>query len=241
MSGRVAVVTGGTRGIGDAVSLSLVRAGHEVVACYRADDETAERFASSSGIPVRRFDVGDHQACAVALEAIERDVGPIGVLVNNAGVTRDGMLHKMTPERWDEVIRVNLTSVFNMCRAVVPGMRERGFGRIVNLSSVNGRAGRLGQTNYAAAKAGIIGFTKSLALENAARGITVNAVCPGYIDTDMLSDVPADVLTRVVAEIPVGRLGTSDDVARVVSFLAADEAGYITGATFDVNGGLRMD
>jgi len=241
MSGRVALVTGGTRGIGAAVSASLLHAGYRVVACYRADDETAERFAKTSGARILRFDVTDHQACVQATGSVEREVGPIDILINNAGITSDGMLHKMTPERWDEVIRGNLTSVFNMCRAVVPGMRERGFGRIVNLSSVNGRSGRFGQTNYAASKAGLIGFTKSLALENAARGITVNAVCPGYIATDMLNDMPPDVLANVVKEIPVGRLGAPADVARVAAFLAADEAGYITGASFDVNGGLRMD
>ena len=239
--GRVAIVTGGTRGIGRAVSEALKDAGHNVAATYVGNDAAANAFTADTGIPVYKFDVGDFAACAEAVARIEADLGPVEVLANNAGITRDATLHKMTHEQWSAVIDTNLSSVFNMTRAVIGGMRERGFGRIITIGSINGQKGQFGQCNYSAAKAGIIGFTKAVAQENAAKGVTVNAIAPGYIDTDMVRAVPEEVLkTRILAHIPLGRLGAPEEVARCVVFLAADEAGFITGATLSVNGGQYM-
>lgn len=239
--GRVAIVTGGTRGIGRAVSEALKDAGHTVAATYAGNDDAANAFAADTGIPVYKFDVGDFAACADAVAKIEADLGPVEVLTNNAGITRDTTLHKMTDEQWSAVIGTNLDSVFNMTRAVIGGMRERGFGRIITISSINGQKGQFGQSNYSAAKAGIIGFTKAVAQENAAKGITVNAIAPGYIGTEMVRAVPEEVLkTKILAFIPVGRLGEPEEVARCVVFLAADEAGFITGSTLSVNGGQYM-
>jgi len=239
---RVAVVTGGTRGIGRAISAALKDAGYKVAATYAGNEEAAQRFKTETGIPVFKFDVADFNACAEGARAIEAELGgPVDVLVNNAGITRDATMHRMRPEQWNEVIRTNLDSCFNMARAVIEGMRGRGFGRIVNISSINGQAGQIGQTNYAAAKAGMLGFTKALAQEGAARGVTVNALAPGYTETDMVSAVPANVLEQIVARIPVGRLGKPEEIARAVLFLVADEAGFITGSTLTVNGGQYMD
>ena len=238
--GRVALVTGGTRGIGEAICLALKEAGYTVVANYGGNDQAAQDFSARTGIAVKKFDVGDFSAVAAGIAAIEAEQGPVDVLVNNAGITRDGTLHKMTYEQWNQVIQTNLTSCFNTCRAVIEGMRARGFGRIVNIGSINGQAGQYGQVNYAAAKSGIHGFTKALAQEGAGRGITVNAVAPGYVDTDMVRAVPPEVLAKIVAKIPVGRLGKPEDIARAVLFLVADEAEFITGATLSVNGGQHM-
>jgi acetoacetyl-CoA reductase len=237
---RIALVTGGTRGIGHAVSLALKHAGYRVVATYHSHGDEARALSCTTGIHVERFDVADREACLDAVKAVERSVGPIDVLVNNAGITRDAMLHKMAGDDWDQVIATNLTSCFNMCRAVIGGMRERGFGRIVNIASINGQAGQFGQTNYAAAKAGIIGFTKALALESAAKGVTVNAVAPGYVATDMVKAVPPDAMAKVLARIPVGRLAEPDEIARAVLFLAADDNRFMTGATLTINGGQYM-
>lgn len=239
--GRVALVTGGTRGIGRAVSEALKEAGHNVVASYAGNDEAANKFKSESGIPVYKFDVGDFDACANAIRMIEGDIGPIEILVNNAGITRDRPLHKMGKEEWDAVVNTNLSSLFNMCRNVIDGMRSRSFGRIVNISSINGQKGQFGQTNYAAAKAGDLGFTRALALETASKGITVNAVAPGYIGTEMVRAVPENVLKeKILPLIPVGRLGEPEEIARCVVFLASDEAGFITGSTLSANGGQLM-
>jgi acetoacetyl-CoA reductase len=238
--GRVALVTGGTRGIGEAICLALKDAGYKVVANYAGNDQAAQAFSARTGIAVKRFDVGDFAAVAAGIGEIETEHGPVEVLVNNAGITRDGTLHKMTYEQWNQVIQTNLTSCFNTCRAVIDGMRARAFGRIVNIGSINGQAGQYGQVNYAAAKSGIHGFTKALAQEGAARGITVNAIAPGYVDTDMVRAVPREVLAKIVAKIPVGRLGKPEDIARAVLFLIADEAEFITGATLSVNGGQHM-
>ncbi|MGB8840199.1 MAG: acetoacetyl-CoA reductase [Aliidongia sp.] len=238
---RLALITGGTRGIGRAVSLAFHRAGYRVVATYVGHDEPARALIAETGIRVEKFDVGDFGACTDAVRGIERDLGPIDILVNNAGIVRDSMLHKMTEAQWHEVIATNLTSCFNMCRALIGGMRERGFGRIVNIASVNAQAGQIGQTNYAAAKAGILGFTKALALESAVKGVTVNAVAPGYVATDMVKSVPDDVMTRILAQIPAGRLGQPDEIARAVLFLAADQTGFMTGATLSINGGQYMN
>ena len=237
---RVALVTGGTRGIGEAICLALKDAGYNVVANYGGNDEAAKKFSEATGIPTYKFDVGDFAACQAAVEQIQGDIGPIEVLVNNAGITRDGTMHKMTFDQWNAVIQTNLTSCFNMSRAVIEGMRERGFGRIVNIGSINGQAGQYGQVNYAAAKSGIHGFTKALAQEGAAKGITVNAIAPGYIATEMVRAVPENVLEKIVARIPVGRLGEADEIARGVAFLVADEAGFITGSTLSINGGQHM-
>lgn len=238
---RVALVTGGTRGIGRAISIALRDAGYRVVANYGGNDEAARRFHEETGIPVYKFDVADFESCREAIARIEQEVGPIDILVNNAGITRDVTFHRMTPEQWNAVIRTNLDSMFNVTRQVIEGMRERGFGRIINISSINGQKGQIGQTNYSAAKAGVLGFTKALALENAKKGITVNAIAPGYIDTEMVRAVPQDVLEKVILpQIPVGRLGTPEEIARCVVFLAADEAGWITGSTITVNGGQYM-
>jgi acetoacetyl-CoA reductase len=237
---RVALVTGGTRGIGEAICLALKAAGYTVVANYAGNAQAAQDFSTRTGVAVKRFDVGDFAAVAAGIAEIEAQVGPVDVLVNNAGITRDGTLHKMTYEQWNQVVQTNLTSCFNTCRAVIEGMRARGFGRIVNIGSINGQAGQYGQVNYAAAKSGIHGFTKALAQEGASRGITVNAVAPGYVDTDMVRAVPPEVLAKIVARIPVGRLGKPEDIARAVLFLVADEASFITGATLSVNGGQHM-
>ena len=239
---RVAVVTGGTRGIGRAISVALKDAGYKVAATYAGNDEAAQRFKSEAGIPVFKFDVADFNACAEGIKAIEAELGgPVDVLVNNAGITRDATMHRMRADQWNDVIRTNLDSCFNMSRAVIEGMRARGFGRIVNISSINGQAGQIGQTNYAAAKAGMLGFTKALAQESASRGVTVNALAPGYTETDMVRAVPANVLEQIVARIPVGRLGKPEEIARAVLFLVANEAGFITGSTLTVNGGQYMD
>jgi acetoacetyl-CoA reductase len=237
---RVAVVTGGTRGIGGAISVALEKAGHKVAANYAGNDEAATAFTKETGIAAYKFDVSDYKACEDGLKRIASELGPIEVLVNNAGITRDAVLHRMTPEQWGAVIQTNLTSCFNMCRLVIDGMRERGFGRIVNIGSINGQAGQYGQVNYAAAKSGIHGFTKALAQEGASKGITVNAIAPGYIDTDMVRAVPANVLEKIVARIPVGRLGLAEEIARTVLFLACDEGAFITGSTISVNGGQHM-
>ncbi len=239
--GRVAVVTGGTRGIGHAISIGLKNAGYRVAANYAGNDAAAQRFQAETGIPVYKFDVGDFAACEAALAQIAKDVGPIDVVVNNAGITRDAMLHRMTKENWDAVIRTNLDSLFNMTRPVIDGMRARNFGRVINISSINGRKGQMGQTNYSAAKAGVHGFTKALAFEGAAKGITVNTIAPGYINTEMVAAMPKEVLdTKIIPLIPVGRLGAAEEIARCVVFLAADEAGFITGACLDANGGHYM-
>jgi len=237
---RVALVTGGSRGIGEAISLALKDAGYRVVATYAGNEEKAQQFTEATGIPTYRFDVGDYDACQAAVKQIESDVGPVEVLVNNAGITRDGTMHKMTFQQWNEVIQTNLTSCFNMCHAVLDGMRERNFGRIVNIGSINGQAGQYGQVNYAAAKSGIHGFTKALAQEGAAKGITVNAVAPGYIATEMVRAVPENVLEKIVARIPVGRLGEASEIARGVAFLVSDDAGFVTGSTLSINGGQHM-
>lgn len=237
---RVAVVTGGTRGIGEAISDTLKDAGYKVAANYGGNDEAANAFSERTGIPTYKFDVGDYAQCEAAVERIGSEVGPIDVLINNAGITRDGTLHKMSFEQWNAVIQTNLTSCFNMSRCVIDGMRERGFGRIINVSSINGQAGQFGQANYASAKAGIHGFTKSLAQEGAAKGITVNAIAPGYIATEMVRAVPEKVLEKIIARIPVGRLGEANEIARGVLFLAADDAGFITGSTLSINGGQQM-
>jgi acetoacetyl-CoA reductase len=239
--GHVALVSGGTRGIGAAISKALKEAGHDVAANYGGNDEAAERFRAETGIAVYRWDVSDPGACADGIARVESDLGPVAILVNNAGITRDTMFHRMSAEQWRAVIDTNLNSLFNMCRPVIEGMRERGFGRIVNISSINGQKGQMGQTNYSAAKAGEIGFTKALAQESAARGITVNAICPGYIGTEMVRAMPEDVLkTKVLPQIPVGRLGEPEEIARCVVFLACDDAGFITGSTLTANGGQYM-
>lgn len=238
---RMAVVTGGTRGIGAAIARRLAGAGYKVAVVYHHNGAAAEAFHRETGIPSYHWDVADLDACAEGVAQVQRDLGgTVEVLVNNAGIARDAMLHRMSAEQWHEVLANDLSSCFNMCRSVIGAMRERGYGRIVNISSVNGQRGQFGQTNYAAAKAGMLGFTRALALESAARGITVNAVAPGYIATDMMAAVPEAVLKKIVAEIPVGRLGQPDEVARMVQLLVSEEAGFITGATFSANGGQYM-
>jgi acetoacetyl-CoA reductase len=237
---RVAIVTGGTRGIGRAISVALNDAGYRVAATYAGNDMAAQQLEDETGIPVFKFDVADFAACADGVKAIEGALGPVDILVNNAGITRDATMHRMSFEQWDAVIQTNLASCFNMSRQVIEGMRARGFGRIVNIGSVNGQAGQYGQVNYAAAKSGIHGFTKALAQEGAARGVTVNAVAPGYVDTEMVRAVPADVLEKIIARIPAGRLGKAEDIARTVLFLVADDADFVTGSTLSVNGGQHM-
>lgn len=238
---NVAVVTGGTRGIGKAVSIALQQQGYTVAAVYASNDAAAEQFSNETGIHVYKWDVSDFAACSNGLAQVAAELGPVAVVVNNAGITRDTMFHKMTPEQWHAVINTNLNSLFNMCRPVIEGMRERGFGRIINISSINGQKGQLGQTNYSAAKAGDIGFTKALALENASKGITVNAVCPGYVETDMVKGMSPDVVSaKILPNIPAGRLAQPEEIARCVAFLASADAGYITGSTLSVNGGQYL-
>jgi len=235
---RVAVVTGGTRGIGAAISKALKGAGYKVAANYGGNDEAAQKFKAETGIPVYKWDVSNYDSCVAGLKQVEADLGPVEVLVNNAGITRDAPFHRMKPDQWTAVISTNLNSLFNMCRPVIEGMRERKFGRIVNISSINGQKGQFGQTNYSAAKAGELGFTKALAQEGARAGITVNAICPGYINTEMVQAVPKDVLDKnIIPLIPVGRLGEPEEIARCVVFLASDESSFITGSTVSANGG----
>lgn len=237
---RIAIVTGGTRGIGEAISLALQDTGATVIANYGGNDERAQAFTARTGIAARKWDVGDHQACLDGCASVEEEFGSVDILVNNAGITRDGTMHKMSFEQWDEVIRVNLGGCFNMAKAVYPGMRNRKWGRIVNIGSINGQAGQYGQVNYAAAKSGIHGFTKALAQEGAHAGVTVNAIAPGYIDTDMVAAVPDNVLEKIVAKIPVGRLGQAQEIARAVCFLSCEEGGFVTGSTLSINGGQHM-
>jgi acetoacetyl-CoA reductase len=238
--GRVALVTGGTRGIGAAIARNLQEAGHRVAVTYHGNEDAAAAFRKETGIEPFKWDVSDFQACEDGLKRVVEAFGPVEILVNNAGITRDVTLHRMKPEQWDAVIRTNLTSVFNMVSLTIVGMRERGFGRIVQISSINGQKGQIGQANYGAAKAGVLGFTRAVALENASKGITVNAVAPGYIATEMVQAVPANVLESIVAQIPVGRLGEADEIAHGVRYLVSDEASFVTGATLTINGGQYM-
>ena len=238
---RVALVTGGTRGIGEAIAKALKAAGYKVAANYGGNDEVAQKFNAATGIPVYKWDVSSYDSCVEGLRRVESDLGPVEVLVNNAGITRDSMFHRMKPEQWAAVINTNLNSLFNMCRPVIEGMRARKFGRIINISSVNGQKGQIGQVNYSAAKAGELGFTKALAQESARCGITVNAVCPGYVATDLIKVIPPEVLKQTILPlIPLGRVGEPAEVARCVVFLASDDAGLITGSTLSVNGGQVM-
>ena len=238
--GKVAIVTGGTRGIGKAISLALKEQGRTVVANYAGNDDAAKAFSDENGIAVVKWDVGDHEACIEGCKQVATDHGDVDIVVNNAGITRDGTLHRMSYDDWNDVMRVNLGGCFNMAKACFPGMRERGWGRIVNIGSINGQAGQYGQVNYAAAKSGIHGFTKALAQEGAKFGVTVNAIAPGYIDTDMVAAVPEPVLEKIVAKIPVGRLGEAEEIARGVAFLTSDEGGFVTGSTISINGGQHM-
>jgi acetoacetyl-CoA reductase len=237
---RIAIVTGGTRGIGEAISLGLKKSGYTVAATYSGNDARAKAFSERNGIAVFKWDVADYDQCMKGVADVVSKLGPVDVLVNNAGITRDATLKKQSRQQWDEVLDTNLGGCFNMCKAVWDGMLDRGFGRIVNIGSINGQAGQYGQVNYAAAKSGIHGFTKALAQEGAPKGITVNAIAPGYIDTDMVAAVPANVLEKIVARIPVGRLGKAEEIARGVLFLVADEGGFVTGSTLSINGGQHM-
>ncbi|QAY77415.1 acetoacetyl-CoA reductase [Sphingosinicella sp. BN140058] len=237
---RIAVVTGGTRGIGEAISVALKSLGMTVAANYAGNDEKAREFSERTGIRAFKWDVSDFDACIAGIQQVESELGPVDVLVNNAGITRDGTMKRMTRQAWDDVIDVNLGGCFNMAKAVFEGMQSRKFGRIVNIGSINGQAGQYGQVNYAAAKSGIHGFTKALAQEGARSGITVNAIAPGYIDTEMVAAVPEDVLAKIVAKIPVGRLGKAEEIARGVAFLVGDDAGFVTGSTLSINGGQHM-
>lgn len=237
---RVAIVTGGTRGIGEAICLALQEQGRTVVANYAGNEEKAQAFAERTGIKTYRWDVGDFEAAQEGCARVAAEVGPIDIVVNNAGITRDGVLHKMSFDDWNEVMRINLGGCFNMAKATFPGMRERGWGRIVNIGSINGQAGQYGQVNYAAAKSGIHGFTKALAQEGAKYGVTANAIAPGYIDTDMVAAVPPAVLDKIIARIPVGRLGQASEIARGVVFLTSEEGGFVTGSTMSINGGQHM-
>jgi acetoacetyl-CoA reductase len=239
--GRVALVTGGSRGIGAAISRALKQNGFTVAASYAGNDQAAQAFKSETGIPVFKWDVGDFDACQAGVRQVEGELGPVDVLVNNAGITRDGFFHKMSREQWSAVIRTNLDSLFNMTRPVIEGMRARGFGRVIVISSINGQKGQAGQVNYSAAKAGDIGFVKALAQESANKGITVNAICPGYIGTEMVQAIDPEVLkAKIIPLIPVGRLGQPEEIARAVAFLASDEGGFITGSTLSINGGQYM-
>jgi acetoacetyl-CoA reductase len=241
MMARVAVVTGGSRGIGAAISKALKTAGYKVAATYAGNDDAANAFKKETGIPVYKWDVSNTEACAAGLKQVEADLGPIEVLINNAGITRDSAFHRMTAEQWHGVINTNLNSLFNMTRPVIEGMRARKFGRIINISSINGQKGQFGQTNYSAAKAGDLGFTKALAQESAKLGITVNAICPGYIATEMVMAVSQEVREKsILPQIPVGRLGEAEEIARCVVFLASDDAGFVTGSTLSANGGQYM-
>jgi acetoacetyl-CoA reductase len=237
---RVAIVTGGTRGIGEAISVGLKKAGYKVAANYAGNDERAQAFSQKTGIPVFKWDVADYDACIKGVAEVVAKLGPVDIVVNNAGITRDATLKKQSRKQWDEVLDTNLGGCFNMCKAVWDSMLDRGFGRIVNIGSINGQAGQYGQVNYAAAKSGIHGFTKALAQEGAPKGITVNAIAPGYIDTDMVAAVPPNVLEKIVAKIPVGRLGKAEEIARGVLFLVADDGGFVTGSTMSINGGQHM-
>ncbi|MEJ1160248.1 acetoacetyl-CoA reductase [Prosthecomicrobium sp. N25] len=238
---RVALVTGGSRGIGAAISKALKAAGYKVAASYAGNDDAAAKFTAETGIPTYKWDVGDYDACVAGIAKVEADLGPVEILVNNAGITKDGFFHKMTKEQWSAVIRTNLDGLFNMTRPVIEGMRNRNFGRIIVISSINGQKGQAGQANYSAAKAGDIGFIKAIAQEGASKGITANAICPGYIATEMVMAVPEEVLkSKILPQIPVGRLGQPDEIARAVVFLASDEAGFITGSTLSANGGQYM-
>lgn len=238
--GKVTLVTGGTRGIGEAICTKLQSAGYTVVATYGGNDQAARAFSERTGIAAIKFDVADFEATQAAIAQIKRDYGPLEILVNNAGITRDVAMHRMTFEQWNDVVQTNLSSCFNTCRAVIKDMREGGFGRIVNIGSINGQAGQYGQVNYAAAKSGLHGFSKALAQENAAKGITVNVIAPGYVDTDMVRAVPADIVKKIIANIPVGRLGQREEIAGCVEFLVNDNAGFITGSVLSVNGGQHM-
>ena len=237
---KVAIVTGGTRGIGAAISVALKEAGCTVAANYGGNDEAAKAFSDKTGIATYKWDVSSFQACADGIAKVEADLGPVDIVVNNAGITRDGVMHRMTEDQWSAVISTNLDSVFNMSRGVIDGMRERGFGRIVNISSINGQKGQMGQVNYSAAKAGVIGFTKALAQEGARKGITVNCICPGYINTDMVAAVPEKVLETIIAGIPVGRLGEAKEIADAVVYLTRQDAGFVTGSVMTINGGQYM-
>ncbi|MEH6676328.1 beta-ketoacyl-ACP reductase [Phenylobacterium sp.] len=237
---KVAFVTGGTRGIGRAICQRLKADGFEVAAGYSGNEAAAEACARDLGVMVVKGNVGVFADCKAAVDQVAAELGPVDVLVNNAGITRDGFFHKMDSEQWSEVIRVNMDSLFNMTRQVIEGMRERGWGRIINISSINGQKGQIGQTNYSAAKAGMIGFTKALALENARKGVTVNCIAPGYIDTEMVTAVPEEVLKGIIGQIPVGRLGRGDEIADMVAFLSGEHAGYVTGSTLSLNGGQYM-
>ena len=237
---RVAIVTGGTRGIGEAISVALRDMGVKVAANYAGDDAKAQAFTEKTGIPAYKWDVSDFEACHAGVEKVEADLGPVDIIVNNAGITRDSTILKQSYEQWKAVIDTNLGGCFNMAKATFPGMRQRGWGRIVNIGSINGQAGQYGQVNYAAAKSGIHGVTKALAQEGAKKGVTVNAIAPGYIDTDMVAAVPPPVLEKIVAKIPVGRLGQAQEIARGVAYLTSDEAGFITGSTMSINGGQHM-
>jgi acetoacetyl-CoA reductase len=234
---RVALVTGGTRGIGAGIARGLKAAGHNVAATYHGNAERAKAFHAETGITVHKWDVSDEAACIAGVKEVEAEHGPVDILVNNAGITHDGWFHKMDFAAWDAVLRTNLYSMFTMTRPVIEGMRERNFGRVVNISSINGQKGQIGQVNYSASKAGIIGFTKALALENARKGVTVNAICPGYVDTDMVAAVPEKVLEGIIGQIPVGRLGTADEIAALVTYLVSDGAAFMTGAVLTINGG----
>ncbi|PCJ81823.1 MAG: beta-ketoacyl-ACP reductase [Hyphomicrobiales bacterium] len=238
---KVALVTGGSRGIGAAIATALKAAGYSVASSYAGNDEAAAKFTAETGIPAFKWDVSDYDACVEGIAKVEAELGPIDILVNNAGITRDGMFHKMKPEQWQAVINTNLNGLFNMTRPIWEGMRNRGFGRVINISSINGQKGQMGQVNYSAAKAGDIGFTKALAQEGAAKGITVNAICPGYIGTEMVRAIPQEVLDkRIIPLIPVGRLGEPEEIARCVVFLASDDSGFITGSTLSANGGQYL-
>ncbi len=238
--GRVALVTGGTRGIGAAIAKRLKEVGHQVAATFAGNRERAEAFREETGIPVRQWDAADEGACESGVKAIEAELGPIEILVNNAGITRDGWFHKMDHSAWSSVLRTNLDSMFTMTRPVIVGMRDRNFGRIINIASINGQKGQMGQVNYSTAKAGVMGFTKALALENAQKGITVNCICPGYIDTDMVAAVSEKALEGIIAQIPLGRLGSADDVASLAVYLASDASAFMTGAVLSINGGQYM-
>jgi acetoacetyl-CoA reductase len=237
---RVALVTGGTRGIGAAIAKALKTAGHKVAATFAGNKEKAEAFKTETGIAVFQWDVGEEAACSGGIAKVEAELGPVEILVNNAGITRDGWFHKMDHAAWSAVLKTNLDSMFTMTKPVINGMRDRNFGRIINISSINGQKGQMGQVNYSTAKAGVIGFTKALALENARKGITVNCICPGYIDTDMVAAVSEKVLEGIIAQIPVGRLGKAEEIGTLVAYLASDEAAFMTGAVLTINGGQHM-